>query len=435
MDSPETSKYRNPTDYFKVIFRRKKLIIIPAYVGLIVGIVACLLMPPTFEASTIILVEEEKIINPLIQNLAVSTSAQQRIESIREIVLGWNSLVDLARKLNLDRQVSDQQGFENLILGLRKNIKVSMRPPNVIVISYFGKTPQETQLVAKTLTDVLIERNVKTQTKETDVAITFITEQLAIYKRKIKESEISELQDQLRALLVDSTEEHPLVKELRGKIAIATKELNSGEYEVKGGVPAVNAATKEALEKELDRVLNQQGEGPTGGLLSQPDTGASIYKLMLMDKVDSAKARDIGVNQTIYNMLLQRLETAKITQRLETSREGTRYTVLDPARLPLSPVKPNKLVIMLLGLCIGLACGAGLAFMSEFMDQSVLDVEDAKLSFTLPLLGAIPRITTQEEIAHERSVTLTATVIGSVSGVALVIIALLIALFRGAYHV
>ena len=69
------------------------------------------------------------------------------------------------------------------------------------------------------------------------------------------------------------------------------------------------------------------------------------------------------------------------------------------------------------------------------MDQSVLDVEDAKLSFTLPLLGAIPRITTQEEIAHERSVTLTATVIGSVSGVALVIIALLIALFRGAYHV
>ena len=151
--------------------------------------------------------------------------------------------------------------------------------------------------------------------------------------------------------------------------------------------------------------------------------------------MDSAKARDIGVNQTIYNMLLQRLETAKITQRLETSREGTRYTVLDPARLPLSPVKPNKLVIMLLGLCIGLACGAGLAFMSEFMDQSVLDVEDAKLSFTLPLLGAIPRITTQEEIAHERSVTLTATVIGSVSGVALVIIALLIALFRGAYHV
>ena len=435
MDTPEVSKYRNPTDYLKVIFRRKALIMIPAYAGLIIGIVACLLIPPTWQASTILLVEEEKIINPLIQNLAVSTSAQQRIESIREIILGWNSLVDLAKKLGLDRTVKDQQGFEDLILGMRKNIQVTMRPPNVIVISYFGKTPQETQLVAKTLTDVLIERNVKTQTKETDVAITFITEQLAIYKRKIKESEISELQDQLKTLLVDSTEEHPLVKELRGKIATATKELNSGEYQVKGGVPAVDAATKETLEKELDRVLHQQGEGPTGGLLSQPDTGNSIYKLMLMDKVDSAKARDISVNQTIYNMLLQRLETAKITQRLETSREGTRYTVLDPARLPLTPVKPNKPVIILIGLFLGLGLGAGLAFAREFTDQSVLDVEDAKLSFALPLLGAIPRITTQEEIAHERAASLTTLIISSISGVALVVIALLIALFRGAYHV
>jgi uncharacterized protein involved in exopolysaccharide biosynthesis len=432
METPEAGKYRNPTDYFKVIFRRKKLIIIPAYIGLIAGIVACLLMPPTFESSTIILVEEEKIINPLIQNLAISTSANQRIASIREIILGWNSLVDLARKLGLDRKVSNQQAFENLILGLRKNIRVGMRPPNVIVITYYGKTPQETQLVAKTLTEVLVERNVKTQTKETDVAITFITEQLAIYKRKIKESEIADLEDQLKALLVDSTDEHPLVKELRGKIATAEKELNSGEYVVKGVAPSVNASTKEALEKELDRVLQQQGEGPTGGLLAQPDTGASIYKLMLMDKVDTAKARDISVNQTIYNMLLQRLETAKITQRLETSREGTRYTVLDPARLPLSPVKPNKLLVIFIGLFAGLASGAGLAFMSEFMDQSVLDVEDAKLSFPLPLLGAIPRITTLEEITAERSRMMTATVIATISGVILVVAALLIALFRGA---
>jgi hypothetical protein len=106
--------------------------------------------------------------------------------------------------------------------------------------------------------------------------------------------------------------------------------------------------------------------------------------------------------------------------------------VLDPARLPLSPVKPNKLLVIFIGLFAGLASGAGLAFMSEFMDQSVLDVEDAKLSFPLPLLGAIPRITTQEEITAERSRMMTATVIATISGVILVVAALLIALFRGA---
>lgn len=437
MDSPVSSKYKNPADYFKIVFRRKELIIIPTYVGLVIGIMACLLLPPTWQSSTIIMVEEEKIINPLIQNLAVSTSVAQRMASVREVILGWNSLVDLSRKLGLDKDIKSQQGFEDLIFGLKNNIQVQMRPPNIIILSYFGKTPQETQLVAKTLTDILIERNMKSQTKETDVAITFIKEQLDIYKRKIKESEISQLEEDLKKLLVDSTEEHPLVKELRGKLAIANKELNSGEYEVKTNNLPVNNATKKALEQELDKVLKQQEQGAMGAVNAseQQDPNAAIYKMMLMDKMGSSMARDIDVNQNIYSMLLQRLETAKITQRLETSREGTRYTVLDPARLPLRPTKPNKPLVIFLGFILGMGCGLGLVFMREFMDQSILDIEDAKLSLTGPVLGAIPRITTQEEITHERSVALTATIISSVVGVVLVIAALLISLLRGVPHV
>lgn len=432
MDSPAAGRYKNPLDYLKIIFRRKALIIIPAYIGLVGGIMACLLLAPTWQSSTILMVEEEKIINPLIQNLAVSTSVAQRMASVKEVLLGWNSLVDLSRKLGLDKNIKSQQGFEDLILGLRANIQVQMRPPNIIILSYFGKTPQETQVVAKALTDILIERNMKSQTKETDVAITFITEQLDIYKRKIKESEISQLDDELKKLLTDSTEEHPLVKELRGKIAIATKELNSGDYQVKGGDMPTNMATKKALEQELDKVLKQQDEGAAGGTTTAAqDSNASIYKMMLMDKVDSAKARDIDVNQTIYNMLLQRLETAKITQRLETSREGTHYTVLDPARLPLTPVKPNKPLVIFIGLFLGLGLGLALVFLREFMDQSVLDVEDAKLSLVGPVLGAIPRITTAEEVAHERSSAITLTVISTIIGIVLVVVALLISLFRG----
>ena len=45
-------------------------------------------------------------------------------------------------------------------------------------------------------------------------------------------------------------------------------------------------------------------------------------------------ARDANVNETIYNTLLQRLETAKITQRLQSSQEGTKYTIIDPPARP-----------------------------------------------------------------------------------------------------
>lgn len=437
MENQESSKFRNPTDYLKVIFRRKWYFIVPAYIGLVAGIIACFIMPRTYLSSTIILVEEEKIINPIFQNLAISTTALQRMQNIRETLLGWNSLVELTKKLNLAKNVQTQPQFENLILTLRRNIHVRMRPnSNIIEIGYFGKEPQEAQLVARTLGQLLVEKNLESQTKETDVAINFIKEQLAIYKRKIKESEISELEEQLKALLADSTEQHPLVKELRQKVAIATKELESGEYQITTSEQPLNNATRETLKKELDNIINKESAAALSGSTAyasetETDPNQAIYKLFLMDRVDSVMARDIDVNEAIYNMLLQKLETAKITQRLEVSKEGTRYTIIDPARLPFKAVKPNKFLVVLLGLTLGGVSGAGLVFGREFMDHSFLDIEDAKEALAMPVLGAISRLTTQEEIAKERYLKKKFIAISISSSVVVLITVMLYSFFKG----
>lgn len=434
MENQEFVRQRSPLDYLKIFFHRKWMIIAPAYAGLVCGVIACFLLPPVWESSTVILVEEEKIINPIIQNLAVSTSAAQRMQSIREIILSWNSLVELTKKLNLAKNVKSQLGFESLVLGLRQNIVVQMRQANIISIGYRGKEPRQTQLVAQTLTDILIEKNMQSQTKETDVAINFIKEQLAIYKRKIKESEISDIEDKLKNLLSDSTEQHPMVKELRGKLTSVQKELESGDYEVKGESKPVSDSTRQALKAELDKIIEQETAIPAGvpkmAVDAQKDPNSAIYKLLLMDKVDSSLARDMNVNVTIYNMLLQRLETAKITQRLETSREGTRYTVLDPPRLPLQPIKPKKPLVVLMGLFLGAAAGVGLVFAREFMDQSFSDIEDAKHNLHLPVLGAISRITTQEESDKEKRHKRVLITISIIIGIVLIIAVMLFSMFK-----
>lgn len=434
MERQEVTKYQNPMEYLKVFFRRKWLIIAPSFAGLVLGIIASFLLPPLYESSTTILIEEEKIINPLIQNLAVSSTAAQRMQNIKEIILGWNSLVELTKKLNLAQDAQNQSQFEGLIKDLRESIDVRMRQTNIIQISYTSGEPQQTQLVTQTLTDILMERNMAAQTKETGVAINFIQEQLGIYKRKIKESEISKLQDELKNLLVDSTEQHPLVQELRQKIAAATKELESGEYEVAGTEQPVNDATRQALKKELDKIIDKETQGLTGSTAYASEAGhdpnAAIYKLLLMDKVGTSLAQDIDVNKNIYQMLLQRLETAKITQRLEASKEGTRYTIIEPARLPLKPTKPNKLKVMLLGIFLGLASGTGLVFGKEFLDRSFLDIDDAKECLELPVLGGISRITTPEEINKEKYKVKFYITVALALSAALIIIAMLIAFFR-----
>lgn len=436
MENLEFPTVKQPMEYLKIFFRRKWLLIFPVFAGLILSIVACFLLPPTYESSTVILVEDEKIINPLIQDLAVSTTAIQRMQTIKEIILGWNSLVELTRKLNLARNVQTQAEFEGLILGLRKNINVQMRGQNLIRIAYYGRDKRQTQLVARTLTDILIDENMRSQTKQTDVAIDFIKDQLELYKRKIKESEIAKMEDELKGLLLDSTEEHPLVRELRLKIAAARKEMESEEHEASETEAPITSPAYKAIEQEIDRIVTNELEPASGSLAyagnagSGNDPNAAIYKVLLMDKLGSALSRDMRVNENIYNMLLQKLETAKITQRLEVSKEGTRYTVIDPPRLPLRPVKPNKILVIFMGLFLGAGAGVGIVLGTEFMDHSFIDIEDAKLNLELPVLGAISRLTTQDEINKEKGRAKRIIAYSLGSSIVLVITVMLISFFR-----
>ncbi len=430
MENQTAAKYQNPLSYLKMFFRRKWLFLAPLGVGLTLGIVAFFIVRPSYESYSTLLVEEQRTMNPLIQDLAVSSNVVQRLQAIRESILGWNNLAAMLKKLDLDKKVENQSEYEELIKDLRKKIFVQMNPGNIIRLSYQSKEPKEALLVVKTLTDDFIEENLKTQTKETDVAIEFIKEQLQVYKRKIKESEVNDLEEQLKKLEVDSTEQHPVVRELRQKLDIAKKELNSGEYRVDQPKSAADPV-RQALKQELDKMAGAAisgGDSASGGETGD-DSNAAIYKLIVIDKLDSARARDINVNQRIYDMLLQRLETAKITQRLESSKQGTRYTILDPARLPLHPKKP-QIIWIIVGLFLGGGAGVGLVFGREFLDQSFVDIEDAKQLLELPILGAISKITTQEEIVKNKQREISWITWGVFSSLALIIASGLFSLLK-----
>ena len=75
---------------------------------------------------------------------------------------------------------------------------------------------------------------------------------------------------------------------------------------------------------------------------------------------------------------------------------------------------------MFIGFLAGIASGTGLVFGREFMDQSIIDIEDGKRSLELPVLGAIPRITTQEEIRKEKNKTAIIITIALISAAALI---------------
>jgi len=391
-------------EYLKVFFRRKWFIIIPSFVGLVLGICTSMILPKEYLSSMKILVEDAKNDNPLLTNIAISATAGQHIQTIRETMLGWNSLNELVKRLQLEKDNHSQSETEQLIKSLQSKI-IFKANGNIIEISYISKSPQQAQAVVKNVTDIYIGRNVLAQSLETSNTIKFIEEQLHVYLGKIKSAEIANLKDKLNTLLVDSTELHPQVKELRSQIKTKMDELKSQNLEYSEDVKLTADATNPMVTQIQQALENLGPKTVTAADLSTnaPSGGdKDLYKVMLMDKIDTVMARDVNVNETIYNSLLQRLETAKITQRLQASNEGTKYTIIENARLPSKPIRPDKILVSLIGLFLGLALGITFIFVTEFLDKSFLDVHEASAFLNVPLLGAISKINTEESLKEQK---------------------------------
>ena len=100
----------------------------------------------------------------------------------------------------------------------------------------------------------------------------------------------------------------------------------------------------------------------------------------------SVLKRDAETNRQLYQDLQQRLKEAGVSAGL---RSGN-IRVVDVARIPTYPIKPDVHRNIQLGLLLGLACGIGLAFLLETLDTSIRSMEELSAISTLPALGTIP---------------------------------------------
>ena len=112
------------------------------------------------------------------------------------------------------------------------------------------------------------------------------------------------------------------------------------------------------------------------------------YKALLMERNNI---------QAKFDDLTRKSMDAKVAQGLEKGQMGERFTLIDPARLPGKPVKPNRLAITLIGFILGIGGGVGMMALQEAMDHSVKDSRTLAAMTGVPVLGTIPAIVTRKD--------------------------------------
>ncbi len=104
--------------------------------------------------------------------------------------------------------------------------------------------------------------------------------------------------------------------------------------------------------------------------------------------------------QAKYDDLMKKYMETRVASGMEKEQMGERFTLIDPPRLPVKPVKPNVPAILLIGAVLGIGGGIGLASLKEFSDHSVRSVEALARATGYTVLASIPEILTGKDIAR-----------------------------------
>ena len=111
-----------------------------------------------------------------------------------------------------------------------------------------------------------------------------------------------------------------------------------------------------------------------------------MERLSEKEQKDLSLMRDVSVADEIYIMLAKRLEEAKVAE----VAVSTEVQVVDTATLPEDPVKPKKLLTLLLAAFLGIFGGSGFVIAKELMNRTIKTTDDVANYLDLPVLGSVP---------------------------------------------
>jgi succinoglycan biosynthesis transport protein ExoP len=108
--------------------------------------------------------------------------------------------------------------------------------------------------------------------------------------------------------------------------------------------------------------------------------------------------RDYENSQMRYRDLKAKQMEAEVGQQLEKERKGERFTLIDPPQLPEKPVKPNRIMILLLGFIMSMGGGLGYALVAENLDPSLRGSHSISAALGTAPLAVIPYMQNSEDL-------------------------------------
>jgi succinoglycan biosynthesis transport protein ExoP len=184
-------------------------------------------------------------------------------------------------------------------------------------------------------------------------------------------AESARLEEEYAYLVTIFKPKHPHLDQARARIEESRRRLQGEIKKVVGGIQSAYRAA-DAKEKQLRAKMEEQ----KAEALRLKD--ASVNYAIL--------AREVDTNRQLYDSVLQRMKETGVAAELRASN----VSIIDKGEPPGTASKPKIGQSLLLGTLLGLIGGVGVAFLREYLDNTLKTPEEAERYLCLPNLGVVP---------------------------------------------
>ncbi|MDD8020664.1 MAG: polysaccharide biosynthesis tyrosine autokinase [Acidobacteriota bacterium] len=322
-----------------------------------------------------------------------------------------------------------------------------IRMTRLVEVDFKAHDPKLSADCVNALVDCFVDMNIETKYEATEQATEFLSQQIESLKKEINQKEqelqnygqekdiiilsdkettmldkLSEVNKALTEAQIDRVRKeayyneiknanpdyipeamsNPLIQRLREDYLKLSREYAKMEEQFQPDYPEM-----QRLKAELDSargLLKNETEGLVKAAYSEYQAALkkenSLKELFERQKDEAFRLNSSAIlynglkieienKKSLLESLLKRQSETGVSARLKGLRTSN-IRVIDRADLPINPSSPKKFRNLLLALFLGLFGGVGLAFIMDYLDNSIKSVEEVSRYAGLPTLGVVP---------------------------------------------
>lgn len=392
-----------------------------------------------FFETQIQLIQTKTLADRVIQELELDK--QVKSTGILSNIKGFFSSNESSKKSNLN---NTQEIFLN---------NLTVRPVSnsqLLTISYDSSNPELAANISNSIAKTFVRQNLERRFDTASSYKSYVSENITVTKKSLEEAE-QRLNDYAKKHNIvqdidgNSTSSHILRKQAE-ELVIAEKERIKAEasYELYKKNPksdpssVINDPYIMSLKKAAARLettyqekknkrtrsakrLRKQIDGIQSQIKNESSSISSSYKTnylealqkekMIRSQLDKLRVitlasqskntkynrllREVEINQLAYNKQLEQLMAVKVASNAGTNN----ISIIDIASAPTKKFKPSLKTNLAFGLLLGLLLGMGVAFLREFIDDTIKSSDLLERTTGLPVLSQIPEM---KNIGHKK---------------------------------